>query len=432
LPVYIAEGTASPCLFGIPRPAIYLTSKALESENDIHHILIHELCHYSQGDHVWSILRGLCLSVWWWNPLVWIAAILSRADSELACDEAVIKRIGEEKRLAYGRTLINMIAVKTAPSGIMHAATTMISGKHDVKKRLNMIIKKPKTYLPAMIVVVLIATLCTSCTFTSAKNTRLSAQEALEQLAASIKHSNNQVIFVIPKSYENPKEWNIHVAGRQEFADGFSQSVHLLEDINDAKAWEPGKQYAIDINDAYTELMLTAFLPGENGETLEKSVDLLKANTSGDIDTISATAKTSIHSGIVAAGINVPDVVLSKAKELVSQWFQDAQTSFPNNHYIRWKVESLKYSYTYNDFDGMTLQVYRMNYEYLSETPENVVLAGGMYATEDGWIMPSYPNCSFLIFRQNGDKLTFLHSMMENDCNPGDATFTSDLRQALN
>lgn len=338
LSVYISEGLASPCLFGILHPAIYLTPKAAENENGILHVFAHELCHYRHGDHIWSLLRGLCLAVWWWNPLVWTAAILSRTDSELACDEGVIKQLGEENRLAYGRTLVDMISVRDIPSGLMHAATTMFSGKHGVKARLNMIIKNPKTIIPAMIAVVLIAALCVGCTFTSAKNTHLSEQEALEKLAASVKHSNNAT---------------------------------------------------------------------------------------------NATTETPIPTGIVEAGINVPDVVLEKAKELVSQWFQDARASFPDNHYINWKVESLKYSYTYDDFDGMTLQVYRMNYEYLSETPENVVMAGGMYATEDGWIMPSYPDCMFLIFRQDGGTLTFLHAIMENDCAPGDATFTNDLRQAL-
>ena len=104
LPAYVTGHVASPCLFGIIRPAIYLTPKAVASADSTRHVLAHELCHYRHGDHIWSMLRCLCLAVWWWNPLVWAAAILSRTDGELACDEAAIKSIGQENRFSYGHT----------------------------------------------------------------------------------------------------------------------------------------------------------------------------------------------------------------------------------------------------------------------------------------------------------------------------------------
>jgi hypothetical protein len=72
-----------------------------------------------------------------------------------------------------------------------------------------------------------------------------------------------------------------------------------------------------------------------------------------------------------------------------------------------------------------------MNYEFYSETPGKVGLAGGMYVTDDGWVMPGYPDCTYLIFGRDGDKLTYLDTIMENDCAPGDETFTSDLRRLL-
>lgn len=168
LPVYVTGHVASPCLFGIIRPAVYLTPKAAASADSIRHVLAHELCHYRHGDHIWSMFRCLCLAVWWWNPLVWAAAILSRTDSELACDEAAVKMIGQEKRLSYGRTLVDMIAVRKAP-GLMYAATTMVSGKRGIKERLNMIIKKPKTVIAVAVAVLLIAAVSAGCTFTGAE-----------------------------------------------------------------------------------------------------------------------------------------------------------------------------------------------------------------------------------------------------------------------
>jgi hypothetical protein len=54
-----------------------------------------------------------------------------------------------------------------------------------------------------------------------------------------------------------------------------------------------------------------------------------------------------------------------------------------------------------------------------------------MYITEDNWVMPGYPNSTYLIFQQEGDKLTFLQSIVENDCTPGTQIFTEDLLQIL-
>lgn len=168
LPVYISERIASPCLFGFFHPAVYLTPQAAASEDNTRYALTHELCHYRHGDHIWSVMRCLCLAGWWWNPLVWAAAFFSREDSELACDETVIRQIGLENRLAYGHSLVDMIAVKKTPSTLLCAATTMASGKRSIKGRLNMIVKSPKTAIPALAAVLLILAACAGCTFTGA------------------------------------------------------------------------------------------------------------------------------------------------------------------------------------------------------------------------------------------------------------------------
>lgn len=168
LPVYVTSAAVSPCLFGLFHPAVYLTPKAAGHPECLRHVVTHELCHYRHGDHIWSLLRGLCLSIYWFNPLVWLAASLSRTDAELACDEAAIRVLGDENRLCYGKTLVDMIAVRHTPSGILCAATTMTSGKRGIKERLNMIIKNPKALLSAVVAVILLAALLVGCTFTSA------------------------------------------------------------------------------------------------------------------------------------------------------------------------------------------------------------------------------------------------------------------------
>ena len=101
MPVYVTEAVDTPCLFGLVRPAVYLTPEAAGDDVTRQHSVAHELTHLRHGDHVWSLLRCVCLAVHWYDPLVWWAAVLSRRDAELACDDATIRRLGEEQRAAY-------------------------------------------------------------------------------------------------------------------------------------------------------------------------------------------------------------------------------------------------------------------------------------------------------------------------------------------
>ncbi len=169
LPVYKSSAVKTPCLFGATKPAIYVTEEVFKDEKTICHVLEHETTHYRHGDHIWSVLRCFCLALHWYNPLVWLSAFLSMRDSELACDEDTIKRIGEEERIEYGRTLINLTCEKPAV-GILSAATTMTGSKSSIKERILLIAKKPKMLWITAVLVVVIALIAVGCTFTGAVN----------------------------------------------------------------------------------------------------------------------------------------------------------------------------------------------------------------------------------------------------------------------
>lgn len=162
LRVFVSENLDSPCLFGLPRPSIYITETALSDPTLLRHTLAHEATHYRHGDHIWAILRGLCLAIHWFNPLVWIAAILSQRDGELACDEATVARLGEGERAEYGRTLIGMTCGKKA--NVFLAATRMTMGS--LRQRIRMLAKKPKMAGYILAFVALLAAVAVGCTFT--------------------------------------------------------------------------------------------------------------------------------------------------------------------------------------------------------------------------------------------------------------------------
>ena len=167
LAVYEAAGLPSPCLFGIVRPAVYVTPEAAADPAMLRHVLAHEYTHFRQGDHIWSLLRCAALVVHWWNPLVWLAVGLSRRDGELACDEGALKRLGDGERAAYGGTLLSLVTARPGPGDLFRCATTMTGDKKSLKERITRIAQAPRRWLWAAVAVVLATALACLCAFGS-------------------------------------------------------------------------------------------------------------------------------------------------------------------------------------------------------------------------------------------------------------------------
>lgn len=164
LPAYETEAIASPCLFGLFRPAVYVRA---EDAGRLRHVLTHEDCHFQHLDHIWALLRAACLAVYWWDPLVWLAAALSRTDCELACDEAALSRLGEAERIPYGETLITM-AAKPRPGELLRASSPIGSGKRELKARILAIARRGRRLVVPAVLAVCLCLFCAACAFTGA------------------------------------------------------------------------------------------------------------------------------------------------------------------------------------------------------------------------------------------------------------------------
>ncbi|MCH5250767.1 MAG: DUF4825 domain-containing protein [Lachnospiraceae bacterium] len=169
LPIYYAKELASPCLYGFPgRQSVYLPEEVADDEEKVRHILAHEYCHYKHKDIFWGTLRCILLAVYWFNPLVWVAAVLSKRDCELACDESAIKMLGEEERIAYGKTLLSLITKKTKAADIVCTATTMTGTGKGIKERIKRIAEKPHRLAIILLPVLVAVGALIAFTFTQA------------------------------------------------------------------------------------------------------------------------------------------------------------------------------------------------------------------------------------------------------------------------
>ena len=162
--IYVSGAVKSPCLAGLI-PAVYLTEDVLR--NDTTELIVrHELTHLHHLDFLWSLCRTIAVIVYWWNPFIWLAAICSKRDAELACDEAVAAKLPESKRFAYARAILAQAPRKTAALSLAGPP---------VKERILFLTKKQRTSVLCVILALLLVASATGCSF--AELTRQKAGE---------------------------------------------------------------------------------------------------------------------------------------------------------------------------------------------------------------------------------------------------------------
>jgi len=148
--ILIADDIQSPFVIGFIKPKIYLPCTLGEREQA--YIILHEQHHIRRFDHVIKALAFLALTIYWFNPLVWIAFVLACKDMEMSCDEAVIRKLGSGVRADYSASLLTL-----ATGHRIIAGTPLAFGEGDTKGRIRNLAKWKK---PAIWVLVLTIILC--------------------------------------------------------------------------------------------------------------------------------------------------------------------------------------------------------------------------------------------------------------------------------
>ena len=150
--VWICDDLSSAFILGVIKPRIYLPSYLSEQETE--HVLAHEQAHLKRMDHWWKPLGYSLLSVHWFNPVMWIAYGLLCSDIELACDEKVIKTLGEENKKEYSKTLLSYSVPRR-----MIMACPLAFGEVSVKQRVKSVLnyKKPAFWVLAVSLVLCVA-----------------------------------------------------------------------------------------------------------------------------------------------------------------------------------------------------------------------------------------------------------------------------------
>ena len=313
-PVYLASALPSPCLFGVLRPAIYLNDAAAASPKTLRFVLAHEQTHARHLDPLWSLLRGLCLTVYWFDPLVWLAAVLSREDGELACDEGTLRALGADERTAYGKALLALVPVCDKPQNPLLGATTMTSGKRSLKERITRIAENRQAKTAAVFAAVALAALVCAVSFTG-------SSRPLSAVCGDFWDAEATCTYV----EERPD-----VDARYPPAAG---TVRLSEHLALVRIGSAHPKKTVAVNPAWSTLYLT--LPDADGGTAgHLTINFIREyDASGDTEavyTLNIGTRDAAKSYKVLSGQDEIDAFLAYLRGEAAPE-QISQPAFPNN-----------------------------------------------------------------------------------------------------
>lgn len=182
--IWICDEVKSPFIFGIVSPRIYLPSD-LEGQA-LACVIAHEKAHLKHHDHWWKPLGFVLLTVYWFQPLCWIAYILLCRDIELACDERVVKGMEKDEKKQYAEALLSYSAPRH-----MISACPLAFGETGLKERVKGVLLYHKPAFRTVIAAAAVCAMAAVCFLTnplSAANdweifgARYSVKEALYDL----------------------------------------------------------------------------------------------------------------------------------------------------------------------------------------------------------------------------------------------------------
>lgn len=150
--IYFCDSVATPFVFGVLKPRIYIPSGMDESR--LESVIAHETAHLKRKDHWWKTIAFFLLSVYWFHPLLWVSYFLFSKDMERACDERVVRELEPEARKNYAEALVACSLQKR-----MMLVCPLAFGEVGVKNRVKSVLnyKKPAVWIVAVTVVAGIA-----------------------------------------------------------------------------------------------------------------------------------------------------------------------------------------------------------------------------------------------------------------------------------
>ena len=389
-----SEQVDSPFVVGFFRPTIYLPYHL--EENDIAHVIAHEQAHIERRDHWWKPLGFLLLSVYWFNPVLWVAYLLLCRDIEAACDEKVVRELSRDALRAYSTALLHCSVHRRRMT-----VYSLMFGELGVKDRVKHIMnyQKPTVWIFSIAVAAVIV--MAICFLTDPYSERslngklgISMDLAVAEYYSSEKNDENFIatdyhVLGIRKSGKQTTVYawvlyeefsfdgtEIHVDSSSHVPTAVTFAATDSDDDSAAydvlEYWQPrdGSNYADDIRSKFPLLLWRKAFDNscfrQQEENTRKAAELYFTETA-DLPAIELPPDRA----------NLSDEVIAYAMDITQA----------DCHYY---TEELGYAITKAEITAITLMgtgttgldkglnLYRLEYRFTCANPDEVMVMGGM------------------------------------------------------
>ena len=240
--LYVCTNVGSPVLYGYMKPTILLPDISF-SKNSLVGVLAHELTHYRRGD-IWIKLACLIAeSLYWFNPLVYIATARCNAAMELSCDESVLAGMAKDVRRSYGNVMLDIVKHCSQKGSIL--TTQFNPHKNAVKERIMNILdmskkKRGRSIIITTLVLCLIVGMTVGCTKLTQSPADTVGEDRHETIGSVHTDEND-------KNSEN-SETNL-IDTSTEVIDETTQSTTSIEELSSILSYSSWYSYYMDGKD---------------------------------------------------------------------------------------------------------------------------------------------------------------------------------------
>lgn len=168
---YLTDGISMAFVIGFFSPHIYLPSDI--AEEDMFYVTLHEKTHICRKDYLMKLVAYTITCFYWFHPFVWAGLFFLSKDMEMACDEAVMGKLGGDSRAAYADTLLRLSSGKYYFGGV-----PLAFGEGDTESRIRHIMKYKKPVIVAVAAAVCIISVLAAVLLTARPDSETDSQTA--------------------------------------------------------------------------------------------------------------------------------------------------------------------------------------------------------------------------------------------------------------
>ncbi len=138
----MVDAVITPMLWAEPgNSAIVLPRQLADSLDDesLRNIIAHELGHFTRRDHWANLFAFFVTTLFWWNPIAWIARRGVTMAAEACCDALALERLSGS-RTSYAKTLLEVVDFVATRKPLRPTVGTTFGESHALKRRFETLV----------------------------------------------------------------------------------------------------------------------------------------------------------------------------------------------------------------------------------------------------------------------------------------------------